>query len=252
MRNQLPIELLLLVGLVVLLAYVALTLGEPDVCPDCQPVPPIPKPDPILPKRPVYFTNGLGRVGPNGKEPQADYPPMSEKQWLQNIGSEIDNAGMCVFSAYEMMCRYHGLEAFRGFRDWAAKKYKGGGWPDKLALLVKEYCTAKGIKEPGWWQYDGPLDAKTTAMLETYLRNGGMGCTTLYFDERYGSQKIYHWVNLVHVDGSYFAVMDNNFDDSYRWSTINQASRKLTNGGRIWVAGLLEPGPAPVPFNRRG
>lgn len=258
--KSLAIEIgLLLLFLLAVIWFALGGLGENSLCPICPPKPgpfvpqppnpnPQPKPRPWLTSASSRFGDSAKRVGPNGIEPQADYPTESG-QWIENIGSKLDGAGMCVFSSFEMMCRYHGVESFRGFRDWCAAKYEGGGYPSKLAQLVIAYCHAKNIKEPGWWQYEGPLDNKAAQMIEKYLRSGRMACTTLYFDKRYGSQKIFHMVCLPHFEPQRFAILDNNFDDVYQWSTFAEAKKKLADGSRIWVVGLLEPGPPPVPYN---
>lgn len=256
---KLPIFEILLLVLIVLLVWF-LAIGTDDHCPLCpprnpdplpgpgpQPIPnPCPGPGPCPPRSTLF--GDASRTGPGGIEPQADYP-REKGQWIENIGSKLDGAGMCVFSSFEMMCRYHGVESFRGFRDWCAAKYEGGGYPTKLEKLVADYCKAKGLKEPGWWQFEGPLDAKTASMIRSYMRSGRMACTTLYFDDRYGGQKIYHMVNLPHFDEKAFAILDNNFNDAYQWSTLAQAPKKLADNSRIWVVGLHEPGPPPVPYN---
>ena len=71
-----------------------------------------------------------GPAAPDGTEPQIDYP---DDDWLKNVGSRLDGAGMCVFTSFEHSCRWAGLDEFRGFRDWCAQRYPGGGYPEKLA-----------------------------------------------------------------------------------------------------------------------
>ncbi|HEV3143069.1 MAG TPA: hypothetical protein VGZ47_04205, partial [Gemmataceae bacterium] len=61
-------------------------------------------------------------------------------QHIKNIGSKIDHAGMCVFTSVETAANWSGLAGWRGFRDWCAERYLGGGHrrrqPDPDAALA--------------------------------------------------------------------------------------------------------------------
>lgn len=188
-----------------------------------------------------------GRLAPDGTEPQVDFPA---EQWIRNIGSRLDGAGMCVFSSWEMMCRFAGLECFRGFRDWCAQNYRGGGYPTKLDALIRAWCQAKNLAkadfdpDQDFWQYEGP---SADAAIEA-LKSGRMVQSTLYRSPRY-RWKVYHMVNLAHFDQHRFAVLDNNGNDHYDWGRAEQALSWLTEGRRIWLVGLRRPGPPPSPTN---
>lgn len=173
-------------------------------------------------------------------EPQVDYP---DDQWMRNIGSRIDGAGMCVFTSFEHACRWAGYEEFRGFRDWCAKNYRGGGYPEKLDKLVKDYCKAKSLPVPILVQYEGP----DTAVLEAALQAGLLPCTTLYSSPRYRG-RIYHMVNCAHLDEKQGAILDNNFQP-LEWADRQTTINRMKLGGKLWVAVIITAGPPPFPYN---
>jgi hypothetical protein len=180
-------------------------------------------------------------VAPDRKtEAQVDYPA---DLWMQNIGSKIDGSGMCVFTSAEMAAIWAGHDEFRGFRDWCASHYPGGGYPEKLDKLIAAYCKAKSIQVPGYIQYEGQsMDIAAKA-----LRNGQMVCSTLYRSPRYGSGIIYHMVNLAHWGpGNYGAIQDNNFRP-YEWDTVSGMEPRLKQGGRVWLMVWKRHGPPPPP-----
>ena len=226
----------------------------PKACPNCpappvQPTPSPPRPGPWDPRWASVDAAGwwVENKAPDGSAAQIDYPA---DQWIRNIGSKIDGAGMCVFSSFEMMCRWAGLEEFRGFRDWCAQNYPGGGYPEKLAKLVKAYCAKKGIQEPVLYQYEGN-DPK---VIEQVMRTGRFACITLYNSKRYGG-RISHMVNCGHADGRIGCIVDNNQmgRDSippYEWFPSTQALMQACGaGGRVWVAWIERPGAPPMPRN---
>jgi hypothetical protein len=182
-----------------------------------------------------------GTPAPDGTEPQIDFP---ESQWMKNIGSRVDGAGMCVFTSFEHACRWAGLEEFRGFRDWCAAKFAGGGYPTKLAKLVDAYCKDKGIPRPEIIQYEGA----STTLMEAALKNGWLPCTTLYHSPRYGRGTIYHMVNIAHLDNQWGAIQDNNFQP-YEWAKRNETISRLKMNGKLWCVIILQPGPPPPPTN---
>ena len=198
--------------------------------------------DPFNPQ-PVF----ADRTGPNGVTPTVDYP---EELWFKNIGSEKDGAGMCVFTAFEFSALWAGLEEFRGFRNWCAKHYPGGGTPDKLQKLVDAYCKEKQIKAPDIKQYEGT----DVAWLKQCLRNGWLPGCTLFHSSRYkgrGGQPlniIYHMTNCA----SEWAILDNNFPD-YEWYAGQQAfEAAVKDHGKYWGFCIVAPGAPPIPRLTRG
>lgn len=185
------------------------------------------------------------RAGPQGQSPRIDYP---ENEWFRNIGSRVDGAGMCVFTAFEFSARWAGLEEFRGFRDWAAK-YKGGGWPEKLDQIINDYCKEKGIKRPKVLQYSGD----DTSFLAHALDNGQLPGCTLFRCPRYGAGVIYHMTNCANL-GQECAILDNNFPEYYWFPKSDLASRIMnpdpnTHKPAYWGFVILEPPPPWVPKN---
>lgn len=215
-------------------------LGPEPVCPDPKPCPNCPdnprKPWGTLEASPV---GDFYSTAPDGTEPEVDYP---KEQWFANIGSRVDGAGMCVFTSFEMMCRQAGLEEFRGFRDWCASNYRGGGYPEKLASLISEYCKRKNIPVPRYYQYEGT----DLTFLKNSLRSGRFACCTLYYSSRYGG-RISHMVNCAHANGPrFYAICDNNQMRNdpippYEWFD-GEAKFHRAIGDRYWAVVLERPG----------
>lgn len=193
---------------------------------------------------------GASPNAPDGTEPEIDYP---DDQWMKNIGSRKDGAGMCVFTSFEHTCRWAGLEEFRGFRDWCAAKYPGGGYPEKLAKLVKAYCQVKAVPrdvfdpDRDMVQIDAASD-KSLSLLEAALRQNLLPCVTLYQSPRYGRGTIYHMVNCAHFDGERGAILDNNFRP-LEWASRAETIRNMSLNGRLWAVVILKPGPPMLPRN---
>lgn len=180
-------------------------------------------------------------AAPDGTEPMIDYP---DDQWLRNVGSRIDGAGMCVFTSFEHACRWAGLEEFRGFRDWCARKFPGGGYPEKLDRLVRAYCKEHRLPVPDVIQYEG----SSTELLEAALRNGYLPCVTLYGSPRYGRGTIYHMVNCAHLDRQRGAILDNNFQP-LEWTDRATTIRRMKLNGKLWAVIVLAYGPPPFPHH---
>lgn len=179
-------------------------------------------------------------VAQAGHEPAIDYP---EDQWLKNVGSRMDGAGMCVFTSFEHSCRWAGLDDFVGFRDWCARHYPGGGYPEKLQRLLDAYCKAKGLAAPVVIQYEG----ESPEVLEAAIRNGHLPCVTLYSSPRYRG-RIYHMVNCVHLDAERGAILDNN-ERPLEWADRATTIQRLKLQGKLWCVVVLAHGPPPFPHH---
>lgn len=184
---------------------------------------------------------GASPLGPDGAEPQIDFP---DGEWMKNIGSRLDGAGMCVFTSFEHSARWAGLEEFRGFRDWCAQRYPGGGFPEKLQKLIDAYCKAKGITPPTVIQYEG----ESTAVIEAALKQGLLPCNTLYSSPRYGRGTIYHMTNIAHLDEKSGAILDNNFKP-LEWADRQTTVGRMKLRGKLWCVVLVAAGPPPFPQN---
>lgn len=180
-------------------------------------------------------------VAPDDTEPMIAYP---DDQWLRNSGSRIDGAGMCCFTSFEHSCRWAGLDEFRGFRDWCARRFPGGGYPEKVDRLIRAYCKEHQLAAPDVIQYEGG----STELLEAALRNGYLPCTTLYGGPRYGRGTIYHMVNCVHLDAQRGAILDNNFQP-LEWADRETTIRRMKHQGKLWVVIVLAYGPPPFPHH---
>ncbi len=211
------------------------------------PPPPKPKPKPWGPQAalPVGSTDAAlisaQPNAPDGTEPMVDYP---DEFWFKNIGSHIDGSGMCVFTSFEFSCIWAGHDEMRGFRDWCAAKYPGGGYPSKLAKLVTAYCQAKGVPEPTLVQYEGP----SAELIDLALGDGRLPCVTLSHSPRYGSGQIAHMVCCASLDAKNGAILDNNFKP-LEWADRATTISRMKTGGGLWVAVATWPGPPPVPHN---
>jgi len=190
---------------------------------------------------PLHMLQAAEPLGPNGLEPQIDFP---DPQWMKNIGSKVDGSGMCVFTSYEMMCRWAGLEEFRGFRDWCAGKYPGGGYPEKLDRLIQAYCKEKGIKTPTTIQYEGG----SPELAQVALKQGLLPCVTLYRSPRYGRGTIYHMVNCAHLDDHNGAILDNNFQP-LEWASRDETLNRVKLNGKLWAVVIVADPPPPFPWN---
>lgn len=228
------------------------TWTPPAPAPAVSPEPP--KRKPLLPVREEgdgpADSVGAAPNAPDGTEPEIDFP---DAQWMKNIGSRLDGAGMCVFTSFEHSMRWAGLEEFRGFRDWCAQKYPGGGYPEKLAKLVKAYCSAKNISrevfdpDKDMVQIDAS-SAQAVELIEAALRQNLLPCVTLYYSpKRYGG-RIYHMINCAHLDGKQGAELDNNFRP-LEWSNRAECIRRMSLNNRLWAVCVNKPGPPRLPHH---
>jgi hypothetical protein len=186
--------------------------------------------------------------GPPAQGPQIDYP---KSEWMKNIVSRLDGSGMCVFTSIEMSAIWCGIDEFRGFRDWCAQNYPGGGYPQKVDNLIDAYCKAKQIPKPHYMQ----TETSDLGTMRKALESGRMVAVTLYHSKRYRDPTIFHMVCGVHADAERGAYMDNNVlqGDSVppiEWNTIAGLEQQVKYEGRVWVFCWLRHGPPPVPVNR--
>lgn len=186
----------------------------------------------------------------DGESITCDLP---NEEHIRNIGSKIDGSGMCVYSSIEMAARYQGLEEMRGWRDWCAAKYPGGGYPQKVEKLLEAWGKAKGIAVPPYMQYEGNDPGP---LLELIDRTNRMASFTYGYSPRYGSY-VPHMTNGIHYQ-RYGVVLDNNFigDKQYEWMLAPELVRRtrLQPGMRVgsaWVFVWLTPGAPPPPKARK-
>lgn len=178
--------------------------------------------------------------------------PNSEQ--MKNVGSKLDGTGMCVFTSIEHSARYQGLEQMRGWRDWCAKNYKGGGYPQKVDQLLALWFKAKSIQPIPYLQYQGNDPSEIMSLIDKTNR---MASSTYGYSPRYGKQFIAHMVNPILYGTNYATVLDNNFpgDTKYEWMEKAELVRRMRlspNGatGSAWVFVWLTPGSPPPPKGR--
>lgn len=184
-----------------------------------------------------------GRQAPDGTAIHCDLPGQYH---LRNKGGS-DGKGLCVFTSIAHSARYQEVPELIDFRDWMTR-YPGGGYPEKVAQKIKQICAEKGVPEPKYLQYEG----KDLEILKLACQSGRMPGVTYRYSPtgRYGGQKIWHMVSLVHADDRWFAVLDNNYPgvNLIEWMTPNEFRPVFTEGGG-WAVVLLNPGPPPAPTN---
>lgn len=174
---------------------------------------------------------------------------LPDNEQMRNIGSKLDGSGMCVCTSIEHAARYQGLDGMRGFRDWAAANYRGGGWPEKVDQLLAAYFKKKGMTPIPYIQYEGKNPEE---VMEVIQRSGRCACITYGYSERYGT-RIAHMVNAVLYDSKWCVVLDNNFvgNDKLEWMERPELVRRmrLDMSGRqstAWVFCWLTPGSPPA------
>lgn len=215
-------------------------LAQAEANPKTSPLAPA---SPAKPWRPFGDAEKLqtgGNVSPaDGKtEVQVDLPV---DQRAKNVGGR-DGAGLCVFTSIMHSARYQNERRLFDFQQ-CMRAEPGGGYPQKVDSMIGKY--AKGTP---YLQYEGG----DPAVLKAALKTGRMPAITYCGrDMHYGGQSVAHMVNLVYLDDSQAAVMDNNFiqeTDLVWMSTAEFLERWKGNGGG-WAVILLANPPSPVPHN---
>lgn len=192
------------------------------------------------------FINGLTNDGVNIT---CDLPAA---QQMKNIGSKLDDAGMCVFTAIEMAARYAGLEQMRGWRDWCAAKYDGGGWPDKVDQCLADWFKEKGLAPIPYLNAQGLDKTKVRELLSLCNKTRRFASFTYGYSPRYG-QYIQHMSNVVMFSDKYGVVLDNNFigENKYEWVQTDELVRRaIVPNKSAWIFVWLHQGPPPSPRNK--
>lgn len=203
------------------------------------------------------FVNGLSH---EGESITCDLPG---SEHIKNIGSKIASrdgfgrryyAGMCVFTSIEMAAIYSGLEQMRGYRDWVASHYEGGGWPDKVDETLDAYFKAKKISPIQYLQYQPNSKKDVAKILDLCEKSGRMAGMQYGFSPRYELPSIQHMANSVMFRGGHGVVLDNNFigESSYEWVERDELLRRaiFPNKG-AWIFVWLHCGPPPSPRNKK-
>lgn len=177
----------------------------------------------------------------NGLQVQTE---LASRMHLKNkVGT--DGAGLCVFTAVTNSSEYVNCDELRGLRDFMTK-FPGGGYPEKLDKVIKEYCDSKKLKVPPYVQHTGG----DVAFLKEVLAAGRMPSVTYAGNDGvYYNFYIAHMVNLVYLDDKISAILDNNFPGKYLWMDTNFFLDRWRHGGGGWAVAIMTPPPPPVPLN---
>jgi hypothetical protein len=195
-----------------------------------------------------------------GEEVTADLSPFEQ---FRNIGSKIDQAGMCVDTSIEEAALFLGLEQMRGFRDWAASKFPGGNYPQGVDKQLGIWFKEKQIPPVPYKQFSDKSPEELLHLLDT---RGLPMCVTYGYSPRYNKEPIYHMVVCTRFRGGFCTIWDNNFiavkkndgtwDESsprtgQEWMSEDEGVRRLKRaGGAAWVFYWDVPPPPPIPWTR--
>jgi hypothetical protein len=173
-----------------------------------------------------------------------------------NCRSKIDKRGCCVFTSAEAVLLYHHLEEWRGFRDWVASKYPGGGNPAKLRACMEAYAKEKGISVPRFLQAEGHPDS-VMPLIRLAIKTGRpCGVSDCGNPGNYDGEPVNHFTCLIHCDDQHMVFVDNNYIYADPVS-LNEGLRRLTTmvnqkkqpiKSDMWAFIVLEPPPPPVPL----
>lgn len=194
---------------------------------------------------PAAITEG-GNTSPDGAvEVACDLPPSLRMTNTGGMGRHGPGTGygLCVFTSLEHAGRYQNEPTLWGLQKYMTTR-EGGGHPEKVDRVMAAYCPeVKYVQHTG-----GDL-----AFLRAAIASGRMISVTYSGrDPRYGSRRIAHMVNLIHLDENWACVLDNNFPQKPLWMSVEELYSRWLDMQGGWAVVLLHSPPAPVPFNGAG
>jgi hypothetical protein len=197
---------------------------------------------PLIPRHELEAKVG-GDVTADGGEVQVDLPATLR---MHNVGGR-DGAGLCVFTAINHSALWQDADGLKDFQKWMRSK-PGGGYPQKVDVMIKQKCKEAGVDPPQYIQIEGT----DIALLDLACRTGRMPAVTYSFSPsgRYGGRHISHMVSLVHADGKNYGVLDNNYIDDLEWLSRDEFRKTFAADGG-WAVILLNPAPPPPPRNKK-
>jgi hypothetical protein len=185
------------------------------------------------------FTPG-GPVSPDGTRATVDIPAARH---IRNVGGS-DGAGLCVFTSIQLGADWQNVRELDGFREWMRRR-PGGGWPEKVDQMLSQFCRERGATVPAYVQHTGGDEA----FLERALATRRAVCVTYAGRDDFYRGPIAHMVNLVYLDATRAAIIDNNRPGVWVWMTraeFLQRWRAMQGG---WAFVLLAPPPPPHKAN---
>jgi hypothetical protein len=183
-----------------------------------------------------------GPVAPDGTEAACDLP---RELQVRNRGGS-DGAGLCVFASIKHSAVWQDVDALKNIFEYMFRR-PGGGYPEKVDRVIADIARSKGVPRPRYIQ----IQSRDIDILKLACKTGRMPAVTYSFSPsgRYGGRRISHMVSLVHADGKWFAILDNNFPGTIEWMTPQEFNRTYAGGGSGWAVILLDDPPPPPPFN---
>ncbi len=191
-----------------------------------------------------------GKQLEDGTEVDCDYP--DELQFPNAGGS--DGSGLCVFNATTWAAQYAGHlylgDPQKGLFTWMRSR-PGGGYPSKLAAMIREFCTSQGITEPPYVQIeDDDLDKVERLVKGNHL----VGVTYCRSPTgRYNGKRIAHMLVCVAARAGprkLWAIIDNNYK-GVEWMSEEDFRVSYTGFGGGWTVAFKRPGPPLPPRNMR-
>ncbi|MBN9521102.1 hypothetical protein J0H58_21715 [bacterium] len=127
-----------------------------------------------------------------------------------------------------------------GYRAWMQRR-PGGGYPSKVDQTLAAYCAEIGQPVPPYAQHTGG----EASFLELALRTDRCPAITYCGADDFYGRNVAHMVNLMYLDGSNAAILDNNRPGVWLWMSRADflARWRGMNGG--WAVVLLDPPPPP-------
>lgn len=186
------------------------------------------------------FTEG-DSIGPNGQESTCDLPSELRMRNTGGMGPQGpgSGAGLCVFTSAEHAARWQQEEKMYGFQKKMMHE-QGGGYPQKFDAMAAKYCNgAEYVQHTGG----------SEKFLELALKTGRMPSVTYAGNDSRYNGLIAHMVNLVHLDETSAAILDNNFPAKYLWMSREEFLERWRERGGGWAVVLLASPPPPVPHN---
>jgi hypothetical protein len=184
-------------------------------------------------------------VSPDGAKAVVDLP---RSQHMRNTGGSDgprgpgSGSGLCVFTSIEHSARWQNVATLDGFQKWMTKK-PGGGYPQKVDAMLKQFCAERGVPVPPYVQHTGGDDE----FLTLALRTDRMPCVTYAGRDDFYGGLIYHMVNLAHLDASRAAIIDNNRPGYWVWMSRAEFLSRWRDADGGWAVVLLSDPPPPHP-----
>lgn len=189
-----------------------------------------------------------GPVAPDGRTAVQIDVPLELR--LRNSGGSDgprgpgSGSGLCVSTSIEVAGRYQGEPRLVGLQE-KMKHEPGGGHPAKVDRMLAKYAPGAPYLQ---------VEDADPAFLRLCLESGYLVCTTVMGGA--------HMVNLVHLDGQWACLLDNNapwgtgpggakLDNRLKWVRTPDYLRDADSFGRgIWAVVVLGKGPPPpIPTN---